>query len=468
MVAERTAGITLKAAAADALAANLRGELIRPEDGGYEAARRVWNGMIDKRPALIARCADAQDVVHAIAFARTHALPIAVRGGGHSAPGYGTVDGGLVIDLSPLRTVEVDPVARIARAGAGCLLGDLDRATQEHGLAVPAGMVSDTGIAGLTLGGGMGWLSRKHGLTIDNLLAVEIVTADGAILRASEAQHPDLFWAVRGGGGNFGVVTTFEYRLHPVGPTVLAGILLYPFAQAAAVFRAFRDAMDGAPDELAASAVVITAPPHPPFPPALQGQPVVAVAVCYAGDLEEGQRVVRPLREAGEPALDLVGPMPYVALQSMFDAGTPHGLHYWEKSSYVRELTDEALDAYLAAIGEPTSPLSQVLLSRFGGAVGRVPEEATAFAHRDGAYVLFAIAAWAPDDPRGEAHVAWVRGLTAALDPFATGGSYVNAFDEGGIATAYRPATLARLARVKATYDPGNVFRLNQNIAPAS
>ncbi len=475
MVAERFAptGSALNENALAAFTASLSGgsEVIRPTDEAYDAARRVWNGMIDKRPALIVRCAETNDVVHAVAFARTNALPIAIRGGGHSAPGYGTCDGGLVIDLSPMKQVSVDPIARVARAGAGALLGDLDRATQAHGLAVPAGMVSDTGIAGLTLGGGMGWLSPQFGLTIDNLLAVEIVTADGDVLRASAEEHPDLFWAVRGGSGNFGVVTTFEYRLHPVGPEILGGILLYPIEQAPAVLRHFRDILDAAPDQLGAAAVVITAPPQPPFPPALQGKPVMAIAVCYAGDLTEGERAVQPLREFGEPALDLIGPMPYVAMQSMFDAASPHGLHYWEKSSYLRELSDEAIDAYVAAVGQPTSPFSQVLLSRFGGAIGRVPEDATAFSHRDGAYVLFAIGAWSPEDPERERHIAWVRRLAETLSPVSTGGAYVNGLSEGGaerVRSAYRPATYDRLAKIKAAYDPSNIFHINQNIAPAT
>lgn len=474
MVAERfaPAGAALNPNAVAAFTASLSGgsEVIRPADEAYDAARRVWNGMIDKRPALIVRCAGANDVVNAIAFARTNALPVAIRGGGHSAPGYGTCDGGLVIDLSSMKTVDVDPVARVARAGAGALLGDLDRAAQAHGLAVPAGMVSDTGIAGLTLGGGMGWLSRQFGLTVDNLLAVEIVTADGDLLRASADEHPDLFWAVRGGSGNFGIVTTFEYRLHPVGPEILGGFVLYPIEQAPSVLRSFRDIMDGAPDQLGASAVVITAPPQAPFPPALQGKPVLAIAVCYAGDMAEGQRVVQPLREVGEPALDLVGPLPYVAMQSMFDAASPHGLHYWEKSSYLSELSDAAIDAYVSAVSQPTSPLSQALLSRLGGAIGRVPEDATAFSHRDGAYVLFAIGAWSPEDPGVERHIAWVRGLAESLAPVSTGGVYVNGLSEGGndrVRSAYRPATYDRLAKIKAAYDPTNVFRINQNIVPA-
>jgi len=469
-VAQRRTDIALDPTTVRTFANQLRGELIQPKDDGYDDARHVWNGRVDKRPALIARCLDAQDVVSAIAYARSQDLPIAVRGGGHGVGGYGTVDDGLVIDLSPMKTVEVDPIGRVVRAGAGCLVADLDRATQEHALAVPASRISSVGISGLTLGGGMGWLSRTFGLTVDSLLAVEIVTADGAILRASESEHADLFWAVRGGGGNFGVVTSFEYQLHPVGPLILGGILLYPLAAAPKIFRVFRDVMESAPDELAATAVVLTAPPREPFPPALHGQPVVAIAVCYAGDVEDGQRAVQPLRDAGGAALDLIGPMPYLALQSMIDAGAPRGRHYWETSSFVRTLSDEAIDGYVAAIGQPTSPQNQLLLSRLGGAIARVPEAATAFAHRDGAYMLLAAAAWTPDDSRGAEHIAWARGVAAALEPFATGGAYVNDLsDEGEVAlgAVYPAATLARLARIKAIYDPGNLFQVNRNIPPA-
>ncbi len=472
MVAERIATVRfpLRVNAVDALAASLRGELIRPEDDEYESARQVWNGMIDRRPALIVRCVDATDIVHAIAFARTNSLPIAIRGGGHNVAGFATTDGGLVIDLSLMKGVTVDPVARVARAEPGLLLGELDRATQAHGLAVTAGQVSHTGIAGLTLGGGMGWLMRKHGLTVDNVLAVELVSADGELLRASADEHPDLFWAVRGGGGNFGVVTAFEYRLHPVGPMILGGMVVHPIAQARTVLQAARAIMADAPDELALSHTFMTEPPQVPFPVALHGRTAIATVVCYAGDLTEGERVVAPLRAIGDPALDLVGPMPYLALQSMIDASVPHGRSYYEKSGFMGELTDDAIETVIEAVVAPTSPFSGIMLARMGGAVGRVPRMATAFAHRDAAYSYVLVSAWDGNDSDGDRHVTWVRAADDLLQPHSTGGAYVNCMaDEGGarIPAAYPIETYEWLRRVKVTYDPLNVFRINQNIRPA-
>ena len=451
-------------------AAGLRGVAIGPDDAGYDAARRVWNGMIDRYPALVVRAAAVGDVIAAIRFAREHDLVVAVRGGGHNVAGFGTCDGGLVIDLSLMKGIAVDPEGRVARAEPGCLLGDLDRATQVYGLAVPAGLISHTGIAGLTLGGGVGWLMRKFGLTVDNLLAVELVTAEGEVVRASATERPDLFWAVRGGGGNFGIVTAFEYRLHPVRPEVLAGLVIYPMAQARDAMRFGRDLATGAPDELGLMFAAITAPPAAPFPEELWGRPVFAVGVCYAGSVAEGEAVVRPLRGFGAPALDLVRPMPYAALQAISDPSAPHGRHYWEKSGNLRALDDDAIDAFLARGAEPTSPLSGVQVSLMGGAVSRVPIDATAFAHRDAAWIFTAIAAWDGDDPAPARHVAWARGFEDVLAPWATGGVYVNAIAGEGadrVRAAYPPATYARLARIKAEYDPTNVFRLNQNIAPA-
>ena len=463
-------GAALDEIAVGAFEAALEGSLIRPEDGVYDAARRVWNGMIDRRPALIACCATVADVQAAVTFAREHDLVVAVRGGGHNVAGFGTCNGGLVIDLSPMKGIVVDPGARTARAEPGCLLGDLDRATQVYGLAVPAGQISHTGIAGLTLGGGMGWLMRKHGLTVDNLLAVELVTADGALVRASATENAELFWAVRGGGGNFGVAVAFEYRLHPIGQRVLGGMVVYPLEQAREVLRHCRTAMEEAPDELGLVAMVLTAPPMAPFPEALWGRAVFALALCYAGDLAEGERVVGRLREVGAPAVDLVGPMPYVALQAMSDAAVPHGRHYWEKAGYLAALPDAAIDAFLTRAVDPTSPFSMVQLQTMGGAVGRVGEGATAFAHRDAAWTFTAVAAWPGEDPEPERHVRWAGGFARALAPWSTGGVYVNALGEEGadrVRSAYRPATYARLAAIKGTYDPGNVFRLNQNIVPA-
>lgn len=463
-------GAALDELAVRVFAARLNGVVILPDDPGYDAARRVWNGMIDRRPAVIVRCVGVEDVRAAVGFAREHDLPVAVRGGGHNVAGFGTCDGGLVIDLSLMKGVAVDPEARTARVEAGCLLSDLDRATQVYGLAVPAGQISHTGIAGLTLGGGMGWLMRQHGLTIDNLLAVELVSAEGEPLRASEAENADLFWAVRGGGGNFGVVVAFEYRLHRVGPTVLGGLLVYPIAQARAVLRHARGVMAAATDELGLVALVTTAPPVAPFPEALWGRPVLALGLCFAGKVAAGERVVAPLRAFGAPAIDLVGPMPYVALQAMSDPAAPHGRHYRTKAGYLADLPDEAIDAFLDRAAVPTSPFAVVELQAMGGAVGRVPEGATAFAHRDAAWMFNAIGAWPAADPEAERHIGWARRVAEALAPWSTGGVYVNTLGEEGadrVRAAYRPATYARLAAIKSKYDPGNVFRLNQNILPA-
>jgi FAD/FMN-containing dehydrogenase len=459
------------AADLDELAAGLLGELIRPEDPAYDEARTLWNGAIDKRPVGIARVAGVADVQAALAFARSRGLPVAVRGGGHGVAGLASVDGGLVIDLAGLRAVSVDPAARTARVEAGARLGDVDRATQEYGLAVPAGQISDTGVAGLTLGGGTGWLMRKHGLTIDNLLAVDLVAADGRALRASADEHPDLFWGVRGGGGNFGVVTAFEFRLHPVGPVVVAGSLLYTLDKAADALRQYHAFMETAPDELTAFAVLMTVPPAPPFPAHLHGRPALAIDVCYAGPIEEGLAAVTPLRAASAPDLDLVGPLPYVVRQTMLDGTAPRGFHHYYKGDYLHALDDRVIAAILEAFARVPNPFCMVHLARMGGAVGRVAEGATAFSGRDASYLVWTFGT-APPTGGMEATRAWVRDLAAALAPSATGGVYVNVIDrdEGRerVRAAYGAAKYARLAALKAAYDPENVFRLNQNIAPAA
>ncbi len=458
MVAERfvPAGSGLNDTAVAAFAASLSGggEVIRPTDEAYDGARRVWNGMIDRRPALIVRCAETNGVVHAIAFARTNSLPIAVRGGGHSAPGYGTCDGGLVIDLSPMKTVTVDPIARVARAGAGALLGDLDRATQAHGLAVPAGMVSDTGIAGLTLGGGMGWLSRQFGLTIDNLLAVEIVTADGDVLRASEEEHPDLFWAIRGGSGNFGVVTTFELALHPV-TQVLGGMLIYPFPMAGEVLRFYREIATSAPDELTIHAALVTGP---------DGRRAAAILACYSGDLEEGERVLAPIRAFGPPVADLIRPMKYSEMNTLIDEANPSGLlNYW-KWNGLRELSDDVIDTAIEFFARVPSPRTVVTLDQLHGAARRISPTATAFAHRDAPYGLVLLSMWSDPD-ESERNIAWTRDLAAATEQYATGGVYVNGLAEDQARAVYG-INYDRLVAVKNAYDPTNIFCHNQNIKP--
>ena len=448
----------LDAAAVDDLKARLRGPLLRPADDGYDRARRVWNGMIDRRPALIARCAGAADVMAAVDFARTHGLLVAVRGGGHSAAGTGTCDGGLVIDLSGMKGIRVDPRARTVRAEPGLTWGEFDRETQAFGLATTGGVVSTTGIAGLTLGGGLGWLMRTHGLSCDNLRSVDLVTADGRLRTASATENPDLFWAVRGGGGNFGVATSLEYQLHPVGPLVLGGLLIYPRSEAPQVLRFYRDVTRTAPDELAAYAALVTAP---------DGAPVVAMVVCYQGPVQAGERVLRPLRAFGPPMADLVQPMPYTQLQSMLDAANPPGMRVYWRSTFLKDLTDEVIDTVVAHGPEMPSPLSALILEFYGGAVSRVAADATAYPHRSALYLVNMISLW-PDGSQDEANIRWVRAVSDALRPLATGRTYMNFLGEEAddrVRAAYGD-NYERLRGLKRRYDPTNLFSLNPNIQP--
>lgn len=449
-----------------ALRDRLRGAVIAPTDPAYETARRVWNGLIDRRPALIVRCTGTADVLAALAFAREQGLPVALRGGGHNVAGNAVCDDGLALDLSPMKGLWVDPAARTALAQPGLTWGEFDRETQVFGLATTGGLVSTTGIAGLTLGGGIGWLMRRHGLTCDNLRAVQLVTAAGQVVRASPHENADLFWAVRGAGHNFGAVVALEYQLHPVGPMVLGGPVLYRAAQAAEVLAFFRDWTRTAPDDLTAMVVFLTAPPAPFIPPALHGQPMVAIAVCYSGPLAEGEKVLVPLRAFGPPAVDLIGPLPYTALQSLFDHAAPAGLaNYW-KSGYLPQLSDQALAVIGAHSAALPTPLSQVHLHHLEGAVSRVPAEATAFAHRTAGYALNIIATWtAPEE--AEAARGWVRRFWEAIQPF-TDGVYVNflgADEPERVRAAYGPH-YERLVALKTRYDPDNMFRFNQNIRP--
>jgi FAD/FMN-containing dehydrogenase len=444
------------------------GDVVRVGDEIYERVRRTWNALIDRRPALIARPRDAREVAAGVLFGREHGLPIAIRCGGHSVPGHSTVEGGLVIDLAThMGGVEVDPATRRVRVQGGALLGTLDAATQHHGLAVPSGHVSHTGVGGLTLGGGTGWLMRCYGLTIDSLRAAEVVTADGEIVRADDAERPDLFWALRGGGGNFGVVTQFEFDAHPLGTELVAGMLVYPIAQAREVLAYARDWMEAAPDELTSFPVLITAPPGEPFPPDLQGQAVLAVGVAYSGPIEEGLRALAPLKAFAEPALDLAGPMLYLGLQTMLDASAPPGLHNYNRAEWLEELTDEAIDALVDGFEHVSSPLSQVILARMGGAVARVPDAATAFPHRQARNLLWMVSTWRPhDDP--EPHLAWAREMTQRMFPFAAGGVYLNALGDEPAERVRRAygTNWQRLREIKRTYDPHNLFRLNANIDP--
>jgi FAD/FMN-containing dehydrogenase len=446
-------------------------ELLAPGDEGYDEARKIWNGAIDRRPALIARCRGTTDVVAALRLARERNLAVAVRGGGHGVAGLAVCDDGLVVDLSPMRAIAVDPARRVARAQAGVLWGELDAATQEHGLATVGGIVTHTGIAGLTLGGGIGWLMRRFGATVDNLLAAEVVTADGEVVRAAEDENPELLWGLRGGGGNFGVVTSFEYRLHELGPTVLAGPIYWDLEDAPEVLRFYRDYIAGAPDELTTIVNLRNAPPSPLLPPELHGRPSVAVQACYAGSPERGEQALAALRHFGSPLADALAPRPYVQLQGLFDAAVPHGWHYYWKSWELPPLTDDAIDTLVGQAARVTSERSYIIVFHLGGAIARVGEQDTAYPQRAAAHNVNINAAWLPGDGDGDRHVAWARDTFAALEPFGTGRAYVNFLaDEGQerVRAAYGEQKYARLVALKRTFDPSNVFRLNQNIDPSA
>jgi FAD binding domain/Berberine and berberine like len=449
------------------LQANFRGEVLRRDGAGYEDARRVWNGSINRFPGIIARCAGVADVIDSVTFARENGLPLAVRGGGHSFPGLSVCDGGMVIDLSPMKGIRVDPEARTARAQAGVLLGELDRESQAFGLAVPVGIVTHTGLAGLTLGGGIGWLMRKHGLTIDQLLAVDVVTAEGELVRASETENADLFWGVRGGGGNFGIVTEFEFRLNPVGPIVLAGPIFWPIGESPGVLRFYREWVAEAPDELMTIVVHRKAPPLPFVPRELHGKLIVGVVCCYAGAVEEGQKVARPLKEFGSPVLDLCVPKPFLVHQAMFDPSFPHGWWYYMRSCDVAELTDEVIDITVEHSLRIDSPLTAFPIWQRGGAAARVGEDETAFGGRGAGYTFNITAATEAAEGFDEER-EWVRNFWSALEPHHTG-AYVNFLMEEGeerIRQAYGAKTYDRLKELKHRYDPDNLFRLNQNIRP--
>jgi FAD/FMN-containing dehydrogenase len=446
---------------------NFRGELLRTAGAGYEDARRVWNGSINRFPGIIARCAGVADVIDSVGFAREHGLPLAVRGGGHSFPGLSVCDGGLVVDLSPMKGIRVDPEARTARAQAGVLLGELDRETQAFGLAVPAGIVTHTGLAGLALGGGIGWLMRKYGLTIDQLLSVDVITAEGELVKASETENANLFWGIRGGGGNFGIVTEFEFRLSPVGPTVLAGPIFWPIEESPDVLRFYREWIAEAPDELMTIVVHRKAPPLPFVPRELHGKLIVGVVCCYAGPVEEGQNVVRPLKAFGSPVLDLCVPKPFLAHQAMFDPSFPHGWWYYMRSCDVADLTDEVIDITVEHALRIDSPLTAFPIWQRGGAAARVGEDETAFGGRAAGYT-FNITAATETAEGFEEEQEWVRTFWSALKPHHTG-AYVNFLMEEGverIRQAYGAKKYDRLKELKRRYDPENLFRLNQNIRP--
>jgi FAD/FMN-containing dehydrogenase len=457
----------IPSAPVERLRERFRGELILPAEPAYEVHRRVWNGSIDRHPAVIARCAGVADVIDAVRLARELDLPIAVRGGGHSFPGLSVCDDGMVVDLRPMAGVAVDPTARIVRAQAGLLLGELDHETEPFGLAVPAGFISHTGLAGLALGGGIGWLHRKHGLTVDQLESADVVTAEGEFLRVSEDEHADLFWGLRGGGGNFGIVTEFRFHAHPVGPQVMAGPVLWRLDDAPRLLRFYRDWIRSAPDELMTIVILRQAPDLPGFPAELVGRPVAVVAACYAGPIEAGEAALRPLKRFGAPVLDWCEPKTFVAHQRTFDASFQAGNWYYVRSCDVAELTDDVIDISVEYASRISSPITSVGMWQMGGAVARVGEEDTAFNGRAAGHT-FNINGNSLGPDGFEEQRDWARSIWSALAPYHTS-VYVNFLMEEGeerIRQAYGATKYERLKALKRAYDPDNVFRFNQNIRP--
>jgi FAD/FMN-containing dehydrogenase len=449
------------------LRATLTGTLTLPRDDGYDTCRRVFNAMHDRRPAVVARCNSTADVVAAVGYARENGLVIAVRSGGHSVAGLSVCDNGVLIDLGGLKQIEVNPQSLTARAGGGVLWGEFDAATQQHGLHTPGGRVTTTGVGGFTTGGGYGWTSSKYGLTCDNLVSAQVVLADGRVVVASEQENSDLFWGIRGGGGNFGIVTEFEYRLHRLGPLVLAGLALWPIECAPEVVRAWRDYVDKAPDEVSTACVIVTAPLEEFVPANMRGRVALGMAGMYVGDPEVGARVMLPLKDLG-PAVDLIQPMPYTAFQAIIDPMAPAGFRSYWRGEYLETLSDGAIDAFLehgTALTGAGAPLSQVIIFRIGQGVTAVPDEATAFSHREAPYMFHPITMWRDraDDDR---LIAQTRTMCDAMRPFSSGGAYLNFTPEDRVRDAYGPDKYQRLVALKTKYDPANLFRLNQNIRP--
>ena len=444
------------------LGAGFSGQLLRSGDAAYDEARRIHNGLVDRRPALIAQCAGVDDVVAAVRFAREHGVDIAVRGGGHGVAGRATVEGGMMIDLSPMKSVEVDAAARTATAEGGVTWAELDAATQRHGLATTGGVVSSTGIAGLTLGGGWGWLAGEHGLSADNLFAVDVVTADGRRLTASADENADLFWALRGGGGNFGVATSFRFHVHPVGPTIVGGLVAHPLQRAHELLRFHRDVTGAAPDALTLSAALISAP---------DGTKLAAMVGCYGGAIADGEAALRPVREFGAPVVSAIGPVEYAAMNALLDANFPKGaLNYW-KSRFVEALSDEAIDILVECFGRCPSPMTGIALDHWHGAATRVAPTATAFPHRHAGYSLLVLSQWR-DPADTERNVAWTRETYAAMQPFTRAERYANFLDRDDAGAAELAevygANVRRLADVKAAYDPTNLFRPNADLRPSA
>jgi FAD/FMN-containing dehydrogenase len=456
----------------DAVAAfrqTLRGNLCLSQEAGYDEARTIWNAMIDRHPGAVVRCRGAADIIRAVRFAREHGLLLAVRGGGHNIAGNAVCEGGLLIDLSPMRSLRVDPVRRTARMEPGATLGEFDREAQAFGLATPLGINSTTGVAGLTLGGGFGWLSRKFGLAADNLISADVVTAEGELVQASATENPDLFWALRGGGGNFGVVSSFEFQLHPVGPMVLSGLIVHPFARTKELLTGYRQVASKAPDELTVWVVLRQAPPLPFLPAEVHGKEILVFAVCYTGDEADGKRALEPLRALGNPIADVIGMQPYAAWQTAFDPLlTPGAYNYWKSHNFV-ELSDGLLDTLASYAATLPTAECEIFIGQLGGATSRVAVDATAYPHRNANFVMNVHTRWRePADERRS--IDWARRLFAETAPHATGGVYVNFMPEDEtdrVSSAYG-ANYARLAALKAKYDPGNLFRLNQNVLPSA
>jgi FAD/FMN-containing dehydrogenase len=455
------------------LSPQFTGELLRQGDSGYDEARLVWNGMFDRTPALIARCKTTNDVVAAVNFARDNDLIIAVRGGGHSAVGYSTCDDGVVIDLAEMNEVQVDPETRLIRAGGGTTWAQFDAATQEHGLAVTGGRFSTTGIAGLTLGSGSGWLERKCGLTADSLVSAEVVTADGSVVRASRDENPELFWGLKGGGGNFGVVTEFEFRGHQVGPLIYGGLMACLPDKAGEILAFMRDYMEDAPEDLGIGVAFVSAPPEPFVPPEMHFKPITGIVVCWTGSQEEGEKVCAPIREVAQPVMDMVGPIPYAALQSMLDGGGPHGIRGYFKAEFLPDLSDEVIEKAVAHGHSRPSPTTQLLFEPMGGAMKDVADDDSAVGRRDVPWCYHALAMWMePGQEAEDTHRAWARGLHDDLEPNTTPGVYLNftsdSDDQDRVRKTFGPEKYARLQALKDQYDPQNLFRLNQNIKPSA
>lgn len=461
--------VSLSAADLDALAGGLDGPVLRAGDEGWDDAVRIWNGMVARVPAVVVRPTSAADVAAVVRFAAGHRLLTSVKGGGHNIAGTSIAPGGLTLDMSLMRQVDVDVEGRVVHVGPGCILRDVDTVTQQHGLAAVLGFVSETGVAGLTLGGGFGYLTRRYGWTVDTLREVEVVTADGQVLAADHDREPELFWALRGGGGNYGIATRFTFSLFDVGPTVTGGLIAWPGARADEVLRAYRQLTGSAPRELTAVCSVRLAPPAPFVPPEWHGKPIVAMVLCYTG--ADAQTDLAPVRALGDPIFDLVMEKPYAAQQQMLDATQPKGPHYYWKTEFVPSLPDEFLDTFRTAAEKVTSPMSQSMIFHLAGALNERPEDDGAVGNRDAAYVTGFAGSWPPGDPRSGDHLDWVRSSWETIRPFSTGGNYVNfqlADDDADRTEAAYRGNFERLRKVKAEYDPDNLFRVNRNIAPPS